>query len=420
MRVKAFFTTEKAFLKNVSIVFGGRLYVAVLSLLLTPIIARLFTPTDYGEYGLFNTMVQNLVVVGSLALPLAITTARKSELNKLFNLSIAVTLFFTAFFSGILFIFKGSLDAFFSTHLFNQYWFLMLAGFFISSIMASLIAINTRLQQFKTNTTTSVIEGSSAKALNLVGGWLSLSTLGLMLSDVISKFISLVVLIKTQSKEIPIAIPSMRNAKKVLMQFKEFPSLILPSQWAGMLNNQLIIIIIAFQFSKLELGHLVMAIGLVGIPLNVITNAFQPVITERLVALNGKASIKTFFSNTILFLTIIATLLFVSLLLVPAQAFTFLLGENWEGIKPIINVLAILSIFLLIDRSFENGFIVLGKQKAVLYFSLGELVLQLAIIVFSYWFSIPFIGVLIVILGVRSLISIVRVLYLWKNTYTGQ
>ncbi|MCF6352168.1 MAG: hypothetical protein L3J06_04065, partial [Cyclobacteriaceae bacterium] len=76
-KLKTFFTTEKSFLKNASFVFGGKFYVAILSLLLTPIIARLYSPTDYGTFGLYNTLVQNLVIIGTLTLPLAIITAKK-------------------------------------------------------------------------------------------------------------------------------------------------------------------------------------------------------------------------------------------------------------------------------------------------------------------------------------------------------
>jgi len=42
------------------LVFGDKMYVAILGILLTPILARLFTPENYAEYALFYAAVQPL------------------------------------------------------------------------------------------------------------------------------------------------------------------------------------------------------------------------------------------------------------------------------------------------------------------------------------------------------------------------
>ncbi len=48
-KISHFIKNELPFLKNVSIMLGGRLYVALLSLAFTPILARLFTPAALEE-----------------------------------------------------------------------------------------------------------------------------------------------------------------------------------------------------------------------------------------------------------------------------------------------------------------------------------------------------------------------------------
>lgn len=395
--------------------FGGKLYVAVLSLALTPIIARLFSPEDYGAYGLYNSVVQNLVVVGTFSLPLAISTIKKGKLNDILNLTLSMVLVFTLLYGVLLYFFNQSLDVVFSTHIFSSYWLIVLLGFTLTSITTSLHAVNIRLQRFKNNTQVGVMEGSSTKGFNLLGGWYGLNSIGLILSDVGSKLISLFLLLRNIPKEVSFSLISISKLKSLLHQLKHFSTFVMPSQWIGIINNQFIIIVVALLFSKNDLGQLVMAIGLLGIPLHVLTNAFQPVITERLSSLDGKLEIKTFFKHTSLLLFLIAFVLFTSILLLPAEAITFLLGDKWSGIKPIINVIALYYIILLIDQSFENGFIILKKEKAIFYISLLELVILLSLIAVSSIQELPLMQEITLIAMARSLVSILRVMYLWQK-----
>lgn len=411
--IKDFIKSEKAFLKNVSVVFSSKVYVAILSLLLTPIIARLFTPEDYGEYGLFNTIVQNLVVVGTLSLPLALATSKKEELNKIFHLTSSLILAFTILFGIALFLLHDHLDALFTTSIFSKFWGIVLLGFVLTALITTLNAVNVRLQHFKTITKVGVVEASSVKALNLATGFIKLNSLGLMLSDVISKTVSLFLLLKTIPRGVHFSFVKLDKIKSQLKTFKQFPLFVMPSQWVGMLNNQFLILVVALLFSKNELGQLVMAIGLVGIPLHVITNAFQPVITERLSSLKGSVEIKPFFKRTAILLFIISSILFTTILVLPSDIFTIILGAKWDGIKPMINVIAVYYIILLIDQSLENGFIVFNQQKPLFFWSLVELVLQTLIITYGYLQELPLLVIITSIVTARILVSFIRVFYLW-------
>lgn len=395
--------------------FGGKVYVAILSLALTPVIARLFAPEDYGEFALYNTVAQNLVVVGTLSLPLAVSTVKKEDLSKVFNLTVTVILFFSIVFTVGLYVFNSHLDAAFSTSIFSKYWYLILIGFFTTSLVTTLTAVNIRLQRFKVNTQIGIIEGSTSKFFNLAGGWVGLNSIGLIMSDLLSKTMSLLILIRRIPTNFKLLIPQYFDVKKTFINLKSFPIYIMPSQWVGMLNNQFIVIAVALLFSKEQLGQIVMAVALISIPLHLLANAFQPVITERLTSLKGTVEINSFFINTTWLLIICGTVLFASILIFPASLFTLYLGEQWLGIKPIINVLAFYAIALLIDKSFENGFIVFNKQKQVFIFSIMELGIQSAIIAFAYVQGLHLVAVILLITIVRSLVSIIRVTYLWKN-----
>ena len=413
--IKTIIITEKAFLKNASFVFGGKIYIAILSLALTPIIARLFTPEDYGEFALYNTIVKNLVVLGTLSLPIAISTIKKSELSKVINLTITVIIASTFIFTGGLLLFNNYLDALFATSLFSKYGYLILLAFVITSTVTTLIALNNRLQKFKTTTQVGIVEATSAKILNLSGGWMALHSIGLILSDFISKVVSLLLLLKNLPKEVTITIPNFLKAKELLQEYKQFPLYIMPSQWIGTLNNNFIILAVAYLFTKNELGKLTLAIGLLSIPLHVLSNTLQPVITERLATLKENKKNRSFLKFIFSTLLLISIVVFTPITLLPSSVFTFALGSNWQGINPIITILSVYYIFLFIDQSVENGFIISNKQKQLFHLSIIELILQVTIIPATYIYDLSLVYVIILLAIARSLVSSIRVVYLWGN-----
>ncbi|MCF6296761.1 MAG: oligosaccharide flippase family protein [Flavobacteriaceae bacterium] len=413
--VKAFLKTEKAFFKNASFVFGGKFYIAILSLLLTPILARIYAPSDYGTFGIYHTIVQNLAIIGTLSLPLAIGAAKRTDLNKLISLTVSAILLFTGLFTIVLYVLNPWLDQLFNTSLFTQYGYFLIIGFALTAVSATLASINNRLTNFKTNSAVQIIEGSSAKVFNLGSGWLGLTNLGLIISDLASKFIGVVSLLIKLPKEVNLSFLNPSEIKAGLRQFKETPLFVMPSQWVGMLNNQFIIIAVAILYSNQELGQLVMAIGLLNIPLHLLSNTFQPVITEKLASLKGDRQRKAFFKKYFFFLLLIASVVFITLMLIPATAYTWVLGDQWKSLGAIINVLALYYIFLHLDQAFENGFLVVEKQKAFLYFSLLELAFQIGILLFAFQLQPSLLTILLIIALIRSLVSSSRVMYLWKN-----
>lgn len=413
-KFKAFLKAESTFFKDVSFVFSGKLFVAGLSLFLTPIIARLYLPKDYGDFALYSTVIQNLMVIAGLTLPIAVSTVKKKELVNALNLTITTIISTSILISILLFAFKSVLDVYFSTTLFSKYWMLIALGVFISSLIKTFASLNVRLKKFSLNTKVNTTEATSAKAFNLLGGWLSIGSLGLILSDFIGKLINLTILLINVTKEFKIKLLNSRDAWDTLKKHKLFPLYVMPSSWLGIISNQFIIFLIAYLYDKHILGQFSMAVGLLTIPLNVLSNSFQPVITERLVSIRDGDRSHRFFEKMFLVIFSISALCFITIFILPSSFFTLFLGSKWDKIGPIINVYCWYYLFLFIDQAFQNGFVVLGKQKTKLVFNLIDIALQSIIILLSVTYRYDFIYLLILYTITKSMVSISRVSYLYK------
>jgi O-antigen/teichoic acid export membrane protein len=395
-------------------VLGGKSYVLILSLALTPIISRLFTPEDYGEFALYNLFVQNLVVLGTLSLPLAISTSPKKDLNAIFGFTIWIIILFSCIYFSILFTFKSNLDLYFGTNLFSSFWYLFIFGFILTSIVSSIASINIREKRFKFNTAVNMTEATSSKLLNLIGGIIHLKALGLILSDIVSRVISTIVLIWRFPKNISLSLPNYKSAIVLLIRLKEFPLFSTPSQWLGTLSNQAIVWYIAYKFDANSLGQLSMAIALLGIPLNVLANSFQPVITERLVNLREESGGFKFFKNLFGILLIVSFTGFIIIYLIPNSFFLFFLGEKWTNVNSIVNIYCWYYILLLLDQSFANAFIIFKKQKLKLGLNLIDVLLLAIAAVILAQLNSSFLEVIIILIVIKSCISLLHLILIKK------
>jgi lipopolysaccharide exporter len=413
----SFFKDEKAFIKDTSTVFSGKLFIALLALLTTPILTRLYNPEAYGTFALFNSAVQNLVIFGTLALPSALLTAKKEYLTNYLKLTSVVIAIFSIIIAIVLYIFSFFISEK-SNYLsvFYDYWYLVPIGFLLTSATLTLSSLQLRLKEFSLATKINVAEAITAKTANLVNGILKMAGLGLILSDLIAKFIGLIFLIIKFPKQL-------LNDKKIYLaelkttfrQLKDFPLYVMPAQWVSILSTQLILWFIAYKFSAHELGKYTVALALLNIPLHILSNSFQPVITQRFV--DARDTTNTVFSmkKILSLLGVISLVVFGGLFMIPPTWFVYFLGEQWIGIGAIIKILCGWHLILFIDQSINNGFLVFKKQRQKLYLNLVDLGLQVGVLTIAFLFTIELSHFIVFFVLTKVIASVLRIGYVSFN-----
>ena len=415
--MKSLFKEEKLFFKNTSIVFGGKLFIAAIALLITPVLTRLYGPESYGTFALYNSIVQILVILGTLALPSALLTAKKEKLLSILKL---------IFFNIVIFTIVSAISIYFINlyvinqetefQFFNDYWYLVPIGFLFTSSALTLSSIQLRLKKFSLTTKTSVIETVTAKASNLLNGFLKMGGLGLVLSDLLAKLVSIIILLVKFPK--PLRYHNTFNFDELKTTFKhlrDYPLFVMPAQWVSLLSTQLILWFIAYKFSAYELGKYTVALSLLNIPLHILSNSFQPVITQRFVDARDSTNNALSMKKLLILLGVISFLVFGGLFFIPSDWFVYLLGDQWDGIGPIIKILCVWSLVLFIDQSINNGFLVFEKQQQKLYFNLVDLGLQVLVLVNGLLFPIGLQQFILFFVLTKVVASILRIGYITNS-----
>ena len=412
--VRALIISEKVFFKDTSIVFSGKVVIALLALVVTPILTRLYNPQAYGEFTLFNSIIQNMVILGTLALPSAVNVAKKEHLSKILKLAIFIIFSISILMTlGLITICNTVSEHFEYADFLRQYWYLIPIGFMVTSLALTYKSLQLRLRAFSLTTKIGVTEAFAAKGINLYNGYINLGGLGLILSDIIAKVISSVLLIyKLPKHYLGLNAFGLADLKSTLKQFEHYPMFVMPAQWVSILSTQLILWYIAFHFSANDLGKYSVALALLNIPLFILSNSFQPVITQKLVSARDGIDDQFSIKSLLIIMGLITFLVFGGLLLIPANWFVIFLGTHWQGIGIMFKILCVWYLVLFIDQSINNGFLVFDKQRQKLYLNLVDLALQVGLLTFAFIFPVALINFIAFFVVLKVIASLARIIYI--------
>lgn len=364
--------TKGSFVQNFAMVFSGKTIAMLLGIATTPIIARLFRPEAYGVFAIYFLVVSNLSIISTLRLPMGFILIRdeKEYKNVLGMMHFFMILFLV--FACVVFFFSGEIVfEFLGNKQLQDYWYLVIIGVILHSLSFSIGSWNSREKAFKESTFVSLTEAASIKGSNISLGFFTGGIIyGLIVGDIIGKFLNLVVQkVIFVKKKWTYLIPSF-NVKRnfqLLKKYKEYPTVLLPNAWIGMLSNNIILIFVSRAFESELLGQLSMSLNLIFIPVGLIANTTQPVLMQKITELGFKKlsynSQLIRYVNSIIY---ISTAIVFVIITIGGPFINLFLGKDWNSAANIILTLSPTILFQILYLSLAGILISLEKRKSLL------------------------------------------------------
>jgi O-antigen/teichoic acid export membrane protein len=179
---------RRSFAWNVSIMLVGTIAGQAVSLLLSPVLTRLYTPTQFGYLSVYGAVLAIFGVVASLglelAIPICMADAECANLLALNGLVLVGTTTLVALFAGL--VPTHTLDALWVGSLAAYRWLLPL-GFACLGGYYIMVALATRSSAFKEIARTRISQGVSGPVSQIVLGLCGTGTAGLALGYVIGQ-----------------------------------------------------------------------------------------------------------------------------------------------------------------------------------------------------------------------------------------
>lgn len=359
-------------LQHAAVLFSGKAGVQLIALLSQPILARLYSPDQFGEFALFNGVLAILLIISCGRYEAAIILARRHQhATRLFQLAQLILIGSSVLLLLVLILIPHhelpQLSKIPAVYIWLLPLVILLSGYW--QIVQNWLV---RLKRFNQISLISIIQRFLIFGGALVAFYLQAETNGLIIGLVTGTiFIFTIALYhKTQSVKIPL-----KGLTKYASHFRDFPLYSAPTLLLSLIIFHLPVLWISYFFDNASAGSYSMAFMLVSLPYTSVCITIAPVFYERMARSNN-------ILQTEMLKRVCITYGFVSLLLIgiiytSGQTLSiWLLGDSWSQTGTILAILSPLILVQGLEAWLMIALTVFRKQQITLFMQVFKLSLM--------------------------------------------
>ena len=341
----------------------GSVLAQILALCISPVMTRIYSEEQIGEYTLIMTAVNmfGAVICGRYDMSI-VSEECESKVHSLIKLSVIVTL------CSSLMVSIGYTVYLTTTSSLPVKWYITLAVLFallvISGITNILVSYNNRSKEYKLMSLVSIVREAVRDVLLVVFGLFKMGTAGLLISQIAGNIAG----IKKQSQRLlkeknTITGVSTNSLKNVGLAHIKQPLFSVPAIFANSFSYSVINIFINYLFGNIALGYYSMSYRLLGIPLTIVSNNVSKVFFEKAEKeYSQRGDFRKTFLQTSLILTAIAVPMVIFFMIFAPALFEFFFGDGWGVSGEYVRILAPLFGIRLVVSALTPTMIIVKKQ----------------------------------------------------------
>jgi len=274
---------ESNFVKNMFMVISGTALAQIISFSLTPIISRLYSPSDMGVFGSFNAVYSVILAGVTLDYSQAIMLPKKKEeaINILI-LSCIATIIISAIICCFSFVFPTFLQRLMEAPNVWFLFFLILAVLF-GGFNQSFQAWCVRIKEFKHTSASQVIRSLSSNSTQIGLGFLGGGPLALVgatvLGDILASFNLLWILLSDiwkYKKQIKI-----KSLKLLAHEYRDFPIFSSSQNVIDALSRGLPILLLSHFYGIAIAGAYAFGVRILSVPMHFVLTALRQVLFQK-------------------------------------------------------------------------------------------------------------------------------------------
>lgn len=394
------------FNKNVLILSGGTVIAQILPIAVSPILSRLYSPSDFGVLALFVSITSIVSVIANGRYELAIMLPEKDEdainvaaIGFLFNIAISLLFLFL-----ILLFKKPFLKLLNAESLSFWIYFAPLTVFFIG-LFTILNYANNRFKLYKDISKATIMKGIAVSSIQLVMGFLKTGVSGLISGQIISQAVANTKLffnIKNTGllKEI-----KKDKIKEVAKRYSNFPKYNLVHALLDSFQSNLIILLFSSFYGIEIVGNYSFSLRILSIPSAFIGSSLYQVTFQKITYMfNKKEKVDSFILKFVINLSVFSLPIFILFYIFSVKLFPIIFGTKWINAGYFLKAMVPWVFFQFIVSPISSFPVILNKQRELFILSIfGK------IIIFSIIFAGKFLNLNII--QVLNLFSLMMPLY---------
>ncbi|SMF43192.1 Membrane protein involved in the export of O-antigen and teichoic acid [Paenibacillus barengoltzii] len=377
------------FLKSVAVLASGTVVSQILVIATLPVLTRLYSPTEYGTYSMYQSIIGILLMVISFSYENAITLPEDDRTaSNVLNLSLRICIG-VSIASGLgIHILEEPLSEWLHESYLTHYYLLFIVSLFGAGFYQILNYWSIRKKYFRqlarTKYTQSISQISSQIGLSLF----HLGPLGLIIGDIIGRFGGLLPQWKLWRRDVKsqAIISGWADLKESAYRYRRFPFL---SMTAGLLNSVVLYIptiLLASFYGPQVAGWFALCQRILGSPMTLIMTSVRSVYLAESAdsMINHPHKLYPLFRKTVRNVFLFGTLVILIIVGVGPYMFSFLFGEEWARSGSFIRILSIMYLSQFVANSVGSTIDVMERQDLHLYREIIRTVLILGSMYFTW------------------------------------
>ncbi len=385
----------------------------VILIITTPIITRLYSPTEFGEFTIFSNIAMILIpIINARYDLLIVNTKNDRSANILLQISFLISLLILLILIPIF-----AISAWLYPNFILDFIFIIIMLFLVSLTNIFTNYLN-KERKYKVLSLINVFRAGSMALLQIIFGLLALGSLGLIIGFSLSYIAGITLGYKTFKKHFNI-VRDKEETKALFLENKNQLVYSTPSILLNSLSFSVVVFFIGILYTNTEVGIYGMAIRVLGIPVTIISLGLSKIFMQQA---NDYYIEHGNFRNLLLkfsfILVIVSIILYVPLYLFSEELVNILLGHSWVDAITVIKIVIPLFVIRLIVSTVSLSVIVLQKQQLELILQALFLIGTTATFVISKMLNLTFlnfVSINTIVLIVSYVIFFIALYYFAKN-----
>ncbi|MBU6962541.1 type 8 capsular polysaccharide synthesis protein Cap8K [Staphylococcus aureus] len=385
----------------------------VILIITTPIITRLYSPTEFGEFTIFSNIAMILIpIINARYDLLIVNTKNDRSANILSQISFWISLLILLILIPIF-----AISAWLYPNFILDFIFIIIMLFLVSLTNIFTNYLN-KERKYKVLSLINVFRAGSMALLQIIFGLLALGSLGLIIGFSLSYIAGITLGYKTFKKHFNI-VRDKEETKALFLENKNQLVYSTPSILLNSLSFSVVVFFIGILYTNTEVGIYGMAIRVLGIPVTIISLGLSKIFMQQAndyyIEYGNFRNLLLKFSSI---LVIVSIILYVPLYLFSEELVNILLGHSWVDAITVIKIVIPLFVIRLIVSTVSLSVIVLQKQQLELILQALFLIGTTATFVISKMLNLTFlnfVSINTVVLIVSYMIFFIALYYFAKN-----
>jgi O-antigen/teichoic acid export membrane protein len=360
---------KSEFTKNTVILSGGILIAQLIPILLQPILRRVFTPSDFGLFAIYLSIIGILTVIASLRYENAIILPKKdSDAANILSLSVILNIIFNFIIFIIIILFHSKIACLLKIEPSKSYILYFIP--FVCLLFVSFQIINfwfIRKKAFIASSSNKIARRISEGITQILSGFYLKTSIGLIIGDAIGNLTNVIYGIHFLFKK-GFSLKMISKAKMIALakKYADFPKYNLTTSLLSTIGFYLPILIINQLFDKTTLGYFDLSRLVLSIPMALISTTLAQVLLQKLTdKVNTNQSFIKQISKLFIILLLLAILEIIIIQIWGVKLFSLIFGNNWQLSGEYSKILVINYALNFLAAPFSATFIALQRLKTL-------------------------------------------------------